>query len=343
MSPLMEVSSVEEAIVAEGLVKVFYTKERKSLFRSVKRRVEALRGVSFSVRRGEIFGLLGPNGAGKTTTIKILSTLLLPDAGEAWVNGFHVVKEAPRVRECIGVSLYSDRGFYWKLTGRENLRYFAYLYQMPRREAEKRINEVLKLVGLENDADRLVEEYSTGMKSKLNFARALLHDPPILFLDEPTIGLDPASARRVRELILEMKRQGKTVLLTTHNMFEAELLCDRVAIINRGRIVAINTPSELKRRVGRNNVVEVEALNIPPSAAEALSSVRGLRRIYTRIRDPASSMGELRLIFEDGVDDLGDVLSAISRAGMKVLSVKIVEPTLEDVFIELTGEKLGES
>jgi len=337
------VKAMREAVVAENLVKVFYTKERRGLLKSVKKRVEALRGVSFRIREGEVFGLLGPNGAGKTTTIKILSTLLLPDEGEAWVNGFHVVREAERVRESIGVSLYSDRGFYWKLTGRENLRYFAYLYHMDSREAERRIDELLKLVGLEEDADRLVEEYSTGMKSKLNFARALLHDPPILFLDEPTIGLDPTSARRVRELILEMGKQGKTVLLTTHNMFEADMLCDRIAIINRGVIVAVGTPSELKGMVEEANIVEIEAIGICPEALRLLESVEGVKRVSDRIRDPVSGAGEVRVVFEKGVEDLTEILRVLSKARLRVIAVRRAEPTLEDVFVELTGERFEEA
>lgn len=329
------------AVEARGLSKTFVTREGSALFRGRKKVVEALRGVSFAVREGEVFGLLGPNGAGKTTTIKILSTLLLPDSGDAWVNGYHVVREAERVRESIGVSLYSDRGFYWKLTGRENLLYFASLYHLDPGWAKDRVDELLALVGLEEDADRLVEEYSTGMKSKLNIARALLHDPPILFLDEPTIGLDPNSARKVRELIVELKRKGKTVLLTTHNMFEADMLSDRVAIMNRGLIVAEGTPAELKKSVAEHAIVEVEVLGFKGDGQlSGLAGVSGVVRHAAQVVDPASGRASLRVI-SSSEDALGGVLQVLLREGLKILSVRVVEPTLEDVFVYYTGERLA--
>ena len=329
-------------VVARGLVKRFVTREGGLLWRGRKRVVEALRGVSFEARRGEIFGLLGPNGAGKTTTIKILSTLLLPDAGEAWVNGYDVVREPNKVRESIGVSLYSDRGFYWKLTGRENLMYFARLYHLDPAYARERIRYLLELLDLEADADRLVEEYSTGMKSKLNIARALLHDPPVLFLDEPTIGLDPGAARKVREVVLHLKREGRTILLTTHNMFEADMLCDRIAIISRGQIVAVGTPGELKAKVSEHKVVEVEVLAPDQRLAEAVKRVEGVFGAALSVKDPASGLSELRVIY-DSDDSLAKILSLVASSGAKLLSVRSLEPTLEDVFIALTGERLGQA
>ncbi len=333
---------MSEAVVARGLVKRFVTREGGLLWRGRKRVVEALRGVSFEVRRGEIFGLLGPNGAGKTTTIKILSTLLLPDAGEAWVNGYDVVREPRRVRESIGVSLYSDRGFYWKLTGRENLVYFARLYHLDPAYARERIRYLLELLDLEADADRLVEEYSTGMKSKLNIARALLHDPPVLFLDEPTIGLDPGAARKVREVVLHLKKEGKTILLTTHNMFEADMLCDRVAIISRGSVIAVGTPGELKAKVSGRRVVEVELLAPDQGLAERVKGVDGVVGVALGVKDPASGLSELRVVY-DGDDSLPRILSLVASSSAKLLSVRSVEPTLEDVFIALTGERLGQA
>ncbi|MEM2218318.1 MAG: ABC transporter ATP-binding protein, partial [Thermofilaceae archaeon] len=289
---------MSSAILVEDISKIFYTREGGLLFRGKKRVVEALKSISFEVRRSEVFGLLGPNGAGKTTTIKILSTLLLPDSGEAWVNGYHIVNEANKVRESIGVSLYSDRGFYWKLSGRENLMYFARLYHLERGYAKSRIDYLLKLLDLEADADRLVEEYSTGMKSKLNVARALLQDPPVLFLDEPTIGLDPTAARKVREVIMELRKEGKTILLTTHNMYEAELLCDRVAIISKGRIIAIGTPSELKSKVSEHKVIEVELIGFDESSLKAVKQRQGVIGAAARIRDPASGLAELKVVYD---------------------------------------------
>lgn len=332
---------MEAAITAVDLVKVFVTREGGVLLRGRKRVVEALRGVSFEVRRGEIFGLLGPNGAGKTTTIKILSTLLLPDGGEAWVDGYHVVREAAKVREVIGVSLYSDRGFYWKLSGRENLLYFARLYHISEREAKVRINYLLDLLGLKEDADRLVEEYSTGMKSKLNIARALLHDPPILFLDEPTIGLDPSSARKVRDVILQLRREGKTVLLTTHNMFEADMLCDRVAIISKGRIVDVGTPGELKAKVSEHRVVEVTLAGFEEGLLGKLREAPGVIGVAARIRDPLAGVADVKVVY-DREGSLRDILSPLLADNAKILSVRNLEPSLEDVFVALTGERLEE-
>lgn len=331
---------MQGAVIAKNLVKRFETREGGRLLRGRKRVVEALRGVSFEVRKGEIFGLLGPNGAGKTTTIKILSTLLLPDEGEAWVNGFNVVDEPRKVRESIGVSLYSDRGFYWKLSGRENLMYFARLHHLEERYAKERIKYLLELLDLQGDADRLVEEYSTGMKSKLNLARALLHDPPILFLDEPTIGLDPYAARKVREVVLELRKEGKTVLLTTHNMFEADMLCDRIAIINKGTVVAAGSPAELKARVSQHKVLEVEAFLQNEEAAAKLRRVEGVVGAAASAKDPASGLFEIRVVYQ-GDEMPKEVLTTLISSGARLVSVKNLEPTLEDVFITLTGERLG--
>ncbi len=328
------------SVEAKDLVKRYITKERHGLIGGRKKTVEALRGVSFKIYKGEIFGLLGPNGAGKTTTIKILSTLLIPDSGDAWVEGHHVVEEPRAVRELIGVSLYSDRGFYWKLTGRENLRYFAYLYHLDPAWAKERIDELLALVGLQEDADRLVEEYSTGMKSKLNFARALLHDPPVVFLDEPTIGLDPNSARKIREVVMKLRGEGKTVLLTTHNMWEADALSDHIAIINRGEVIAYGTPGELKRMVEEHVVVEVEAVGLDGNLDGVLRGIDGVVNVASRLRDPVAGIGEVRVVAEDE-DVVPRLLEALVTRRVRVTAIRTVEPTLEDVFIKLTGERLA--
>ena len=326
------------AIETKDLTKIFVTKERKGIFkRGTKKRIVAVDHVNFKVRSGEIFGLLGPNGAGKTTTIKLLATLLIPDDGEAWVNGYHIVQEADKVRESIGVSLYSDRGLYWKLTGRENLRYFAYLYHLPPKVAEKRIEELLEIVDLKGDADKLVEEYSTGMKAKLNLARALLNDAPILMLDEPTLGLDPHSARKVRELIMKLRGEGKTILLTTHNMEEADHLCDRIAIINKGKIVALGTPEELKRMVKRQDIVVIEAINIDKALIEVLKGEDYVSYVSENIKDPLSMSGTLRIgLNENSREALPNLLALMTKHKVKVQHIKVTGPSLEDVFITLT-------
>lgn len=250
-----------EEIEARNLTKTFKRKVRVNILKRIERRIYAVKKVSFKVNKGEIFGLLGPNGAGKTTTIKMICTLLVPDEGEAIVHGFSILDKPEKVRENIGVVLAPDKGFYERLSGIENLVYYGRLYGMNKKEAYKRAIELTQIVGLDKDAYRYVEEYSLGMKAKLSIAKSLIHDPPIVILDEPTVGLDPISARRIRNLILELAKSGKTILLTSHNMWEVENLCNRVILINKGEIVSQGTPRQLKEKLNLNYIVEVEVLN----------------------------------------------------------------------------------
>src|SRR5213080_4468895 len=232
--------------------------------------VEAVRGVTFEVEEGRLFGLLGPNGAGKTTTIKMLITLLIPTAGSARVLGLDVVKDAREVRKRIGYVFGGERGVYERLSGYDNLRYFAELYGVPPKLQKPRIEELLELVGLKGREHERAEGYSRGMKQRLHVARGLLHDPEVLFLDEPTIGLDPVGARELRATIGTLTSAGKTILLTTHYMFEADALCDRIAVISKGEIVAEGTPGDLKRGVERGTVVEVEVYGVAEGTIERL-------------------------------------------------------------------------
>src|SRR5881398_342244 len=252
------------AIEAEKLVRTY--KQTSGFLRRRTRTIEAVRGIDFEVSEGELFGLLGPNGAGKTTTIKMLVTLLIPSAGTARVLGHDVVRDAQAVRKQIGYVFGGDRGAYERLSGLDNLRYFSELYGVPPKVQKRRIPELLELVGLMGREKERVEGYSRGMKQRLHIARGLLHDPPVVFLDEPTIGVDPVGARDLRATIASLTDAGKTVLLTTHYMFEADELCDRIAVINHGTIVAHGTPQELKAGVAEGAVVELEAFGISDDA-----------------------------------------------------------------------------
>ncbi len=240
----------EHAVELEGLTKRFAARRvvpNGGGPRSAREEITAVDAVTLRIRRGELFGLLGPNGAGKTTTIRLLCTLLVPTAGTARVWGCDVVRQPQDVRRHIGVILAGERSVYWRLTGRENLEYSAALYQVPGDVARRRIPMLLDLVELTPRADDLVERYSTGMRQRLVLIKAMLHDPPVLLLDEPTTGLDPQAARIIRDLIRRLHRDdGKTIILTTHDMEEADQLCERVGIIDQGRIIALDAPQALK-------------------------------------------------------------------------------------------------
>jgi len=243
---------VPASIEVADLTRIYKT-TTGMLWHRTPKEILAVDRINFSIERSELFGLLGPNGAGKTTTVKMLATLLEPTSGTAVVEGFDVVREPRRVQEILNMVAGGERMLYFRLTGSENLRYFSDLYGVPRTIAKKRINEILQMVGLAGRGEDYVEQYSKGMRQRLQIARGLINDPLVLLLDEPTIGLDPHIARDLRVFIREelVRKGGRTVLLTTHYMYEAEELCDRVAIIDRGRIVALDTPESLKDYVSK--------------------------------------------------------------------------------------------
>lgn len=241
---------MENVIEVKNLKREYIVK--KGWVHPKKSQVMAVDGISFQVKRGEIFGLLGENGAGKTTTIKMLITLLAPTSGTCKVLGYDTFGEEKAIRPRINFIFGGEMGVYRRLSARDNLLYFAGLYCMGQKEAEQRADELLKLVDLQDDADHLVETFSKGMVQRLQIARGLLNDPEIIFMDEPTIGLDPVGARMLRGLIQKMKSQGKTVLLTTHYMYEADELCDQIAIMNSGKIMALDTSENLKEQYGAN-------------------------------------------------------------------------------------------
>jgi ABC-2 type transport system ATP-binding protein len=321
-------SHVVPAIEVTDLTRTY--RSRVGIFRRRKTDVQALRGISFEVERGELFGLLGPNGAGKTTTIKILTTLLLPSSGTARVLGFDPANEAGEVRRRVGHVFGGDRGLYDRLSALDNLKYFADLYRVPLREKKARIEYLLELVGLTGRERERVETYSRGMRQRLHIARGLLHDPEVLFLDEPTIGLDPVGAREVRETIAGLREQGKTILLTTHYMYEADELCQRLAVIAGGTFVAEGTPAELKARVLDRTVIEIETFGVPDGSLERLRALPGVVAVSSEQRNQAE------VLLVQSSTGSGVTPSLLRELEGTTLGRVITrEPTLEDAYVDL--------
>jgi ABC-2 type transport system ATP-binding protein len=325
-------------VEVKSLSKIFQTREG-TLFRKVSKSVVAVDDISFGVSEGEIFGLLGPNGAGKTTAVKMLCTLITPSSGDAFINNYSIVRDQHRVRENLGVMLTGERTLYWKLTGRENLEYFAALYHLDPSYSKKRIDELLEKVGLAERVGTLVENYSTGMRIRLSFAKALLNDAPVLLFDEPTASLDPQSARLMREYIRELKREKRAVILTTHNMEEADALSDRVAIIDHGKIVKLSSPADLKEQLKRNEVIEVEARKFSEPMLVGLQSFSEVSKVAVSASDVNEEV-IIRIHAEKGKDVLPRILEFLVRKQVSVTRVSFIEPTLEDVFIAETGRSL---
>jgi ABC-2 type transport system ATP-binding protein len=285
--------------------------------------VRALEAVSLEVQRGEIFGLLGPNGAGKTTLLKLLACLVLPSSGRASVNGHSILGQERRVKSSIGYMTSDERSFYWRLSGRENLRFFAHLYGLTGERLERRCTELLEKVEL--DAEQAGERfmnYSSGMRQRLALARALLHDPPTLFMDEPTRSLDPLTSRHLRSFIREVlvRDEGKTVLLCTHNLSEAEELCQRVGILVRGSMRRVGTPEELRRWAGGGSIYRLEVKDVSTEALTGMHAERGTDgALHVEVSERTSG-------------DLDTVLRRIHAAGGRLISCERIEASLEEVF-----------
>jgi len=290
--------------------------------------------VTFAVGEGELFGLLGPNGAGKTTTINMLSTLLRPTSGAATVAGFDVAGSRDSVRKNIGV-VFQEPALDVKLTGRENLEFHGMMYGIERGERKRRIDEVLDLVELTQKASMLVETYSGGMKRRLEIARGLIQRPAVLFLDEPTLGLDAQTRRLIWDYIKRLNRESRvTVILTTHYMEEADFLCDRIAIMDHGRFVALDTPSRLKDMLG-GDVVCLEVVGNPERLMEEVASLEWIKK-FSRHDD------ELHLTMERGERRIPELITMAQRHGVTVSCVHLRKPSLEDVFLHYTGRTIRE-
>jgi ABC-2 type transport system ATP-binding protein len=308
--------------------------------------VVALDGVDLEVPPGEFFGLLGPNGAGKTTLIKILTTLLLPSSGTAHVFGFDVERETKQIRRIMNMVAGGEQSGYGILTVREQLWMFTQFYGLAGKEGWRRVDELIEAVGLREQRLQRVSTMSTGERQKMNLARGLLNDPWILFLDEPTLGLDVSAARSLRELIVEWKAAvpGRTILLTTHYMAEADDLCDRIAIVDHGRVLAIGSPAELKKRVQRESIFRIE-LDRLDGGAQALARLPGVVSASEAadVADQADrQVVVMNLVLEDD-GALGQVVGALAATGSEILGLRKSEPTLEDVFVELVGRGFEES
>jgi ABC-2 type transport system ATP-binding protein len=325
------------AIEARALRRVYEAKEGP---------VVALDRIDLDVAPGELFGLLGPNGAGKTTLIKILTTLLLPTAGHARIFGFDVERETKMIRRIMNMVAGGEQSGYGILTVREQLWMFSQFYGFSSSDGWRRADALIERVGLAEQLKQRVSTLSTGERQKMNLARGLMNDPWALFLDEPTLGLDVSAARSLRELIVEWKAAvpGRTILLTTHYMAEADELCDRIAIVDRGRILAIGTPDELKRRVQRESIFRFELDHLDGGAA-ALASLPGVVSASASATGSEAVDRQTVVINLVLVDDaaLGGVVGAIAQRGATILGLQKSEPTLEDVFVELVGRGFEEA
>ncbi len=308
--------------------------------KKVRKELVALQGVNLQVRRGELFGLLGPNGAGKTTLIKILTTLLAPTSGWARVAGHDVVKESAKVRSLINMVSGGESSGYGLLTVRENLWMFSQFYGLSSKEANERIAALLKVVGLEDRIHTKSSDLSTGLRQKMNIVRGFLTDPQVLFLDEPTLGLDVGASRDARRLIRTWlnESRNRTLLLTTHYMVEADELCDRVAIINHGRVLACDTPAALKQQLQREALFEITVGALNGLAVSTLESISGVRKAALQ---QTGELNVLKFILTEEAA-LAGVINMLTQAGVKIARLDKHEPTLEDVFVNLVGHSMDE-
>lgn len=324
---------MRHAVETQALTRVFKPKKKKE-----GRVVTALDSVDLRIERGELFGVLGPNGAGKTTLLKILSTLLLPTSGKAYVAGFDVEKDLVDVRRRINMVSGGETSGYGLLTVRENLWMFSQFYGVRSKEAHERIDNLLARFGLEEKDKEKVRTLSTGQRQKMNVIRGFVTNPEIIFLDEPTLGLDVNAARTVRNFVMDWIEEDRerTVLLTTHYMMEADELCNRIAIIDNGRILACDSPENLKKLVKMNSTLTLTVAGLKD--VNGFDSIEGMSS-FSSSKDVEGSVTTLRFVLEDE-SPVSDIVSTVVSQGSKILSLQKTEPTLEDVFIKLVGRGL---
>jgi ABC-2 type transport system ATP-binding protein len=320
----------QTTVRVEQVSRVYETTQ--GILRRRKQRHEALREVSLEVAAGEIFGLIGPNGAGKTTLIKILTTLLTPTSGQAQVLGYDVARQPQLIRPHINFIFGGERGLYGRLSGEDNLHYFADLYRVERKLAVTRCQELLQMVGLWEQRGERVEGYSKGMKQRLHVAKSLVNAPKVLFLDEPTIGLDPVAARALREVILEVRRQQTTVFLTSHYMWEMELLSDRIAVLKDGQIVTTGAPNTLKQLVGSREVVELQLFG---GATQLQEHLQPLPQVDSVVVTTSGQVQTLRIQTQDAQSTIAAIRQISPQVDLTRLFVR--PANLEDVYFKLVG------
>jgi len=329
---------MKPTIKIKDLSKTYVSKERTKIFKSKKKTVKALNRINLNIYEGEIFGLLGPNGAGKTTLIKCLTTLLLPTEGTAEINGYDLLRDDKMIRASIGCMLMGERGLYWKLTGRENLDFFGSLYYVPPKRRREKTEELIGLLSLSDFIDRTVETYSSGQKMKLAFAKSLINEAPILVLDEPTVTMDVHAARELRTIVKDLNEKGHTIVYTTHVMQEAEELCDRVAIIDKGEIIALGAPDELRAGIEQESVTKVEGI-IPQKAVKEVRTLAGVKEVGLTSNN---GMSKMVIVSENSRVILPQVIRTLFDNGSTIEYISPEDVTLEDVFISMTGRTLSE-
>jgi ABC-2 type transport system ATP-binding protein len=324
-------NSQEPAVVCDKLGRIYDRRVKRAT-----QQVVALDGLDLEIPRGTVYGLLGPNGAGKTTTVRILSTLLTPTSGTACVLGHDVEHEPRQVRRRIGLILGGDRGLYGRLTGRENLSYFAALSHLPRGETATRVEAALDSVSMRDAADRLVEQYSRGMRQRIHIARGLLTDPDVVFMDEPTTGLDPESADELRRLVPRLVDRGKTILLTTHYMFEADQLCERLAIIDQGRVVVEGPPSRVKDTFARVHITEITTSRSDLRLITELEAIVGVARVVVSADGPYRRIG----IHTEPSLALAKMLEPILDKD-ELATLRTRPPNLEEAYLSIVAKERG--